>query len=352
MKAMVYYGTNNIKLEEVAVPEVKHGTVLVKVKYAGICGTDLHEYQKQMFSMIPMILGHEISGEIAKIGDGVKGYQVGDRVAIEPIIGCHECSSCRNGDYNICERLQSYGLHEPGGFAEYILVKEKNLIHIPENLSYELAALVEPTAVAMQAVKSSTLKIGDKAAVFGGGSIGLLVAQCAKAAGASQIIVVEIEEKRQQLALEMGADYVINPIKEDAVEKIRELTGGGVDVSFEAAGVEATFHGGLSSLVPSGELMIVSVFTAPVAYNVEIQRLGERKITTSRAYKNLFLNVITLMEKGSIDVSPIITSKIRLEDIVEQGFNKLTSSKDECKILVSPEQTPIRERPITKKFQK
>ncbi|MCM3567512.1 2,3-butanediol dehydrogenase [Neobacillus mesonae] len=337
MKAMVYYGTNNIKLEEVAVPEVQPGTVLVKVKYTGICGTDLHEYHKQGFSKVPMILGHEITGEIVNIGESVSNYKVGDRVVIEPIITCNECSSCRKGNYNTCEHLQSYGLHHPGGFAEYILVKEKNLVPLPENMSYELAALVEPAAVAMQAVKSSALKIGDKAAVFGGGPIGLLVTQCAKAAGASQIIVVEIEEKRQQLALEMGADYVINPQKEDAVKRIRELSNGGVDVSFDAAGVEATFHAGLSSLIPGGELMIISVFTKPVAYNIEIQRLGERKINTSRAYKNIFPQVISLMEKGSININPIITSKISLKDIVEQGFNKLSSSKDECKILVSPE---------------
>lgn len=338
MKAAVYYGTKNIKLEDVALPEVQPGTVLVKVKYAGICGTDLHEYHEQRaVSQTPMILGHEVTGEVVEIGESVSNYKIGDRVVVEPIWRCNECSSCRQGNYNTCERLQSYGLHHPGGFAEYILVKEENLVLIPDHLSYELAALVEPTAVAMQAVKSSTLKIGDKVAVFGGGPIGLLVAQCAKAAGAGQIIVVEIEEKRQQLAVEMGADYVINPTKEDVVNKIRELTIDGVDVAFDAAGVESTFNAGLKSLRTNGELMIVSVFTKPVSYSSEIQRMGELKISASRAYNNIFAKVIALIGKGSIHVEPIITSKIRLKDIVELGFNQLISSKEECKILVSPE---------------
>jgi (R,R)-butanediol dehydrogenase / meso-butanediol dehydrogenase / diacetyl reductase len=338
MKAAVYYGTKNIKIEEISVPEVKGGTVLVKVKSAGICGTDLHEYhQQRAVSKTPMILGHEIAGEIVEIGDRVTNYKVGDRIVVEPIWRCNECRSCRDGNYNTCERLQSYGLHHLGGFAEYILVEEENLVPLPDHLSYELAALVEPTAVAMQAVKSSTLKIGDKVAVFGAGPIGMLVTQCAKAAGASQIIVVEIEEKRQQLALEMGADYVINPAKEDAVKKIRELTMDGVDVAFDAAGVEATFHAGLNSVRANGELMIVSVFTKPVTYNSEIQRMGELKISASRAYKNIFSKAIALIGKGSIHVEPIITSKISLKDIVELGFNRLISSKEECKILVSPE---------------
>jgi (R,R)-butanediol dehydrogenase/meso-butanediol dehydrogenase/diacetyl reductase len=133
----------------------------------------------------------------------------------------------------------------------------------------------------------------------------------------------------------MGADYVINPLNEDPAKKVREIAIEGVDVSFDTAGVESTFCAGLDSLKSNGELMIVSVFTELVSYNVEVQRVGEQRITASRAYKHLFPKVIDLIVKGSIDVTPIITSKVKLEDIIDLGFNKLTASKQECKILVS-----------------
>jgi (R,R)-butanediol dehydrogenase / meso-butanediol dehydrogenase / diacetyl reductase len=334
---MLYYGSENAKVEEIPEPEVKPGTVKIKVKYTGICGTDLHEYHEQMYvTQTPMILGHEFAGEVVEIGEGVNNYHVGDRVVVEPIWGCGECVSCQDGYYNTCESLQAYGLHHPGGFAEYVVVREKNLFLLPGHLNYDLAALVEPTAVAMQAVKSSAIKIGDKVAIFGAGPIGMLLAQCAKATGASQIIIVEIEKERQQLALEMGADFVIDPTKEDAVQKIKELTTKGADVAFEASGAESAFRSGLDCLRPNGELMIVSVYKKPVSYSPLLQQKEMKKILASRAYKNLFPDVIALLEKGVINVKPIITSKIKLEDIVELGFNKLTTSKEECKILVSP----------------
>lgn len=337
MRALLYYGSENAKVEEIPEPEVKPGTVKVKVKFAGICGTDLHEYHEQMYvTQTPMILGHEFTGEVVELGEGVVNYQIGDRVVVEPIWGCGECVSCEDGNYNTCERLQAYGLHHPGGFAEFVVVNEKNLFLLPDYLNYELAALVEPTAVAMQAIKTSSFKIGDKVAIFGAGPIGLLIAQCAKASGASQIIVVEIEKERRKLAMEMGADYAIDPTKEDAVKKIKELTEKGAHLAFEASGAEPAFRLGLDCLRPNGELMIVSVYKKPISYSPLLQQKQMKKILTSRAYKNLFPDVIALLGKGIINVNSIITSKIKLEDIVELGFNKLTTSKEECKIIVSP----------------
>lgn len=337
MKAMLYYGPKNVKVENVTDPKVKPGTVKVKIIYAGICGTDLHEFhERRAVNKTPMILGHEFTGEIVEIGEGVSSFKVTDRVVVEPIWGCGECDCCQEGDYNLCSSLESYGLHHPGGFAEFVIVKEDNLFLLPDDMDYETAALVEPTAVAMQAVKSSKLRIGNKVAIFGGGPIGLLVAQCAKAAGASQIIVIEIEEMRRNLAFKMGADYVINPIEEDAVKIIQEITKKGVDVAFDVAGVEATFRAGVDCLKPKGELMIVSVFTKPVSYSPIFQFRGEKKINASRGYNKNFSEVITLLGKGIINVKPIITSIIKLNDIVEQGFIKLDSDKGQCKILVSP----------------
>jgi (R,R)-butanediol dehydrogenase / meso-butanediol dehydrogenase / diacetyl reductase len=169
------------------------------------------------------------------------------------------------------------------------------------------------------------------------GPLGSLIAQCAKAAGASQIIVVEIQEKRRQLALEMGADYVIDPNKEDPVKKIHELTKEGVDVAFDAAGVQDTFVAALDSVKPKGELMVAAVFAESVSYMPFLQQKGVKKINTTRGNYNMFPKVIDLLSKGSITVNPIITSKISLENIDELGFSKLVSGEGECKIIVSPE---------------
>ncbi|MDQ0207489.1 2,3-butanediol dehydrogenase [Alkalicoccobacillus murimartini] len=337
MNALMYYGSKNVKVESIAEPEVTQDSVKIKVKYAGICGTDLHEYQHKSFvTEDKMILGHEFTGEIVEVGDHVTKYKAGDRVAVEPIWGCGECDTCRTGNYNICANMKSYGIHENGGFAEYVVVKEANVFKLPDTLSYELAALVEPIAVVLQAIRKSTFKIGDSVALFGAGPIGLLLSECLRAAGASKIFVAEVSEERRELALKMGADVVLNPVKEDVVQVIKDHTNGGVDVSFDVAGVEATFVQSVDVIKPNGEFMIVSIFAKPISYHPTTQVIGEKKINSSLGYNNIFAQAINLLSKGSLNVEPIITSTITLDNIVEDGFEKLLNDKTECKILVRP----------------
>ncbi|RPF50061.1 2,3-butanediol dehydrogenase [Aquisalibacillus elongatus] len=337
MKALVLYDSKNAKVEEIQTPQVTDQTVKIKVKYAGICGTDLHEYSHKTFvTANQMVLGHEFSGEVVEVGAGVGSVTVGSRVAVEPIWGCGECSSCQSGNYNTCVNMKSYGLHENGGFAKYVVVDQSKVFELPDELSYDLAALVEPTAVVVHAIRRSAFKFGDRVAVFGAGPIGLLLSESLRAAGASQVIVVEVSEKRRELAKEMGADVVIDPTKEDAVKRIKELTGKGVDVAYDAAGVEATFNSSLDSVKPNGDFMIVSVFSEPISYNPAMQLISEKTISTSLGYNHIFGEVIDLLAKGSIKAEKVITSKIALDDIVEGGFEKLIVDKSESKILVDP----------------
>ncbi|WP_163582812.1 2,3-butanediol dehydrogenase [Gracilibacillus saliphilus] len=337
MKSLVYYDSKNAKVEEITTPELTSDTVKVKVEYAGICGTDLHEYMHRTFiTEDKMILGHEFTGEVVEVGANVTRFKSGDRVVVEPIWGCGECASCKKGNYNTCPDMKSYGLHENGGFAEYVVVKEENVYVLPDNLSYELAALVEPTAVVLHAVRNSEFRVGDKVAVYGAGPIGLLLSETLRAAGASKIFVVEVNEKRRELAKQMGADVVVDPSKEDAVKIIQEMTNGGVDVSYDAAGIEVTFNNALESAKPNGEFMVVSVFAEPISYHPASQLISEKKITASLGYNNIFAEVIDLLSKGSIKADPVITNKISIDDIIEEGFEKLLVDKNECKILVSP----------------
>lgn len=336
MKTAQIFGARDIRVLEAEVPELKPGTVLVKVEFAGICGSDMHEYAAGPYPMRTQpVLGHEFSGTVVKLGEGVTRAKVGDRVAVEPLMPCGECANCRKGMVNLCVRRQGYGYTHSGGFAEYAVVRQENLFHLPDRMSLELGALVEPTAVAVHAVRQSQLKLGDTAAIFGAGPIGLLLLQSVKAAGASQIFVVEVSEERRRKAEELGADYAINPIDTDPAAFIRERTGGGVNVAYDAAGVQATFSGAVNAVMPGGEFKVVSVWEKPVTFDPNVIVRSEVKVSGSYAYVNLFPEVIRLLANGVIDGNQVITNVIKLDDIVEQGFEALTKDRRQCKILVN-----------------
>lgn len=335
MKAAKIYGARDIRIEEAELPSLEKGMVKVKVEYAGICGSDMHEYLAGIYPVRTQpVLGHEFSGVVVEVGEEVTNAKVGDRVAVEPLIPCGKCDNCQRGFVNLCTNRQGYGYSISGGFAEYAVVKQENVFHLPENMSLELGALVEPTAVAVHAVRQSQLKLGDSAAIFGAGPIGLLLVQAVKAAGASEIYVVEVAEERRQKALELGATHVINPIDTDTVAFIREKSNGGVNVAYDAAGVQATFTSGVSVVRPGGEFKIVSVWEKPVNFDPNMIVRTEAKISGSYAYIRLFPEVIRLLASGIIDGDAVITSKIALDDIVEKGFETLAQDRSQCKILV------------------
>jgi len=336
MKAAKLYGINDIRVEEAELPALENGMVKVKVEFAGICGSDMHEYVGGAYPFRTQpVLGHEFAGVVVEVADGVIHTKVGDRVAVKPPIPCGKCDNCKRGYSNLCKKCQSYGYTISGGFAEYAVVREENVYQLPDNMSLELGALVEPTAVAVHAVRQSQLKLGDTAAIFGAGPIGLLVLQAVKAAGASEIFIVEVSDERRQKALELGATYVINPIETDAATFIREKTNGGVEVAYDAAGVQATFTSGVNSVHPGGEFKIVSVWERPVEFNPNTIVSPEIKISGSFAYLNIFPEVIRLLARGVIDGNAVITSQISLDDIVEKGFEALVKDRSQCKILVN-----------------
>lgn len=250
MKAAMWYGVRDIQVRDVSEPTVQPGMVKIKVKWCGICGTDLHEYLAGPIFLpdephpltgekVPVILGHEFSGEVVKIGEGVTKVDVGDRVTVEPILACGRCRACQKGYYNLCEQLGFHGLSGGGGgFSEMTTVHERWVHKIPDSMTLQEGALVEPAAVALHAVRRSQLKPGDNCIVFGAGSIGLLVIQAAKISGASNIIAVEIAEQRRALAKQMGADFTLDPMKDQVQDTVNDLLNGGADVCFEVTGVE------------------------------------------------------------------------------------------------------------------
>ncbi|MFC0560901.1 2,3-butanediol dehydrogenase [Halalkalibacter alkalisediminis] len=348
MKAVLWHGKKDIRVENVQEPVVKQGEVKIKVAFCGICGSDLHEYLAgPIFVPVeephpvsngkaPIIMGHEFSGEVVEIGEGVTHVKVGDRVCVEPILNCGECPSCLKGHYNICEKLGFVGLSGGyGGFAEYSVLSSHMVHKIPDNMTLEQAALVEPTAVTVHAVRQSALKIGDTVAVIGAGPIGLLVVQSAKAAGATKVIVVEVSPERQDFAKKVGADVVINPLEVDAIEEIRSHTNGlGVDVSFEVAGIQPTIEMAIQATKPEGNVVNISIWEKPAEININNLILAERKMTSIIAYRNNYKEVIQLIANGQIQALELVTKKIALDDVVTEGFEALTENKNQIKILV------------------
>ncbi|MED1949503.1 2,3-butanediol dehydrogenase [Brevibacillus centrosporus] len=345
MKAAVWYGAKDVRVQEVVEPKATAGKVKIKTAWAGICGSDLHAYHHGVGVQVngphplskeeaPLTLGHEFAGTVVEVGAGVAGIQAGDRVAVEPLIYCGHCDYCKKGRYNQCESFGFVGLNANGGFAEYVVVDPYMVHQLPDEVSLEEGALVEPTAVAMQAVRQSKLKVGDKVAIFGAGPIGLLTLLAAKAAGASEIVMVDVSEERLAKAKELGAAYIVNAAAEDTVPAIMSLTGG-VEIAYEAAGAQPTFSNAISVLKKGGELMVIAAFTKPVELNMSLVMIKELNVTSTLAYRHVFPEVINLMASGRLDVKNVITKKIELSQIVDEGLELLIKDKSQAKILVN-----------------
>ncbi|MGG2110132.1 2,3-butanediol dehydrogenase [Lysinibacillus pakistanensis] len=349
MKALRWHNAKDLRLENIEEPSTKKGEVKLKVEWCGICGSDLHEYTAGPIFIpadqphpltgdkAPIVMGHEFSGQVVEVGEGVTTVQVGDRVAVEPIYNCGECEPCKQGLYNLCEKMGFYGLAGGGGgFSEFTSVPEHMLHKLPEGVSYEQGALVEPSAVALHAVKQSKLKVGDKAAVFGTGPIGLLVIEALKAAGASEIYAVELSEQRREKAAEFGA-IAIDPATGDAVEQIQKLTNGGVDVAFEVTGVPPVLKQAIHSTKFNGETMVVSIFEKEAPIHPQDLVLRERNLTGIIGYRDVFPAVINLMAQGYFAADKLVTKRIKLDEVIEEGFEGLLKERNHIKILVKAE---------------
>lgn len=343
MKAAVWHGEKDIRVEEKELKALKDNEVTVRVAWAGICGSDLHEYQEgPVFipvnepdeltgEVAPIIMGHEFSGVIEKVGKDVTNYQVGDRVVVNPTITYGN----KPEDVDCYDGFSFIGLHGDGGFAAFANAPEHNIYKLPDTLSLQDAALVEPTAVAVQAVKEGNLLFGDNVAVFGAGPIGLLTVIAAKAAGASNIIVFDLSETRLQMAKDLGATAIFNSAEVDPVEAVKQYAPAGVDVTFEVAGVAPTFKSSIDVTRPRGTVVIVSIFARPIEWNpMQLTNTGV-KVTSTIAYTpTSFQQTVDLMGTGQLQPQGIITSQIELDDIVEKGFEALTNDKSQAKILV------------------
>jgi (R,R)-butanediol dehydrogenase/meso-butanediol dehydrogenase/diacetyl reductase len=343
MKAAVWHGVKDIRVEEVELREINENEVKVKVAWAGICGSDLHEYQhgpifintehKDQFTgeIAPITMGHEFAGVVEEVGAKVTSVKVGDRVTINPTIthgNKHESVDRYDG-------MSFIGLNGNGGFTKYAIVPESNAYLLGENLTLQDGALVEPMAVTVQAVLDAGVKLGDTVAIFGAGPIGLLTVLAAKAAGASEIVIADLAEFRLEKAKEIGATHVINSGNVDPVKAIRELYPDGVDVAFEVAGVAPTFKQAISVTKAQGVVDVVSIFAREIEWSpMQLTNSGV-SVKASIVYSpSTFRKTISAMNSGQLNPKQIVTSQIQLDNIVDDGFEALTNDKTQAKILV------------------
>jgi len=356
MRAAVYHGQKDVRIEDVEPGVVGPAQVRVDVETCGICGTDLHEYAAGPIfipgddphpvsgEQLPVTMGHEFSGVVSEVGEGVTSLAEGDAVAINPILCCGECRQCVEGNYHICDSIGFVGLSGGGGgFSESVVVDEHQAVPLVEGVPIEHGALVEPLAVGLHAVRRAGVQAGDSVAVFGSGPIGLSVIQSARAAGAGEIIVSEPRPARRELATQSGATTLVDPTETDAVEAVRDRTGGGADQTFEVAGIETTYKQSIQATRPRGTTTIVSIFEEEASSHPIDLVLGERTITGTLAYLGgprsgeEYGMVIDMLASGALDVDPLITARIDLDEIVDRGFESLLDpDSDQVKILVTP----------------
>jgi (R,R)-butanediol dehydrogenase / meso-butanediol dehydrogenase / diacetyl reductase len=344
MKALVYYDVHDVRLEDVNEPIAGPDKVKVKVSWAGICGSDLHKYHFG-FGMktdkphpltgqkAPLILGHELSGIVTETGKDVKDIKAGDRVTIEPLFMCKECEECKSGQYNHCEWNGFIGSNADGGFAEYVICEPYMIHKLPEGVSLEEGALIEPASVAMHAVNNSSIKAGDVVAVYGAGPIGLLTILALKAACAKTIIAIDISPERLKKALDIGATHIINSSEQTPSEVIKEEFGG-VNIAYEVAGVQATLSDAIRSVKKGGEIHVISIYSIPVEVDMTALVMKEVNIRTSFVYRDTFPGVIDMIRTGKLNVMEIVTDKIALDHIIKDGFDRLSKDKAQAKILV------------------
>jgi (R,R)-butanediol dehydrogenase/meso-butanediol dehydrogenase/diacetyl reductase len=333
MKALRWYARKDLRYEDIPEPSPGPGQVKVKVNLAGICGTDLKEYSNGpgmiATDKVPLVLGHEFVGKIAEVGEGVTDFKVGERVTALGYWYCGQCYFCKRGMYNICANAGFTGLTSDGCMAEYAVIPSYAAYKLPDSVSDELGALVEPLAVAFHAVQQGNVRTGNTVAIVGAGTIGLSVLLAARAAGASDIYVVDKVKRRGELALAMGATVFINPEDEDPEQRVKELTGGlGADVSLECVGIQVTAQLTQKLARSGGTTVIVGVFEAPASVDLFDLMFNQKTMVGSSIYVHEAETVIALLAAKRIDPRRLITAKVPLKDAVEMGFEKLLASKE------------------------
>lgn len=326
MLAARYYGIGQVRTEDIPIPVCGPGQALIKVAYAGICGSDLHIYRKGMFVVsVPETMGHEFSGVVERVGEGVAEVRPGDHVVGDPRVTCGCCEWCRRGAFSLCPGLGFIGEAAPGCFAGYLAMDAKKLIKIPRELDLRRAALAEPLAVALHIAGRGKFSPADHLGIVGAGPIGLLTLTLARAMPAARVTVIDVAPGRLELAGRLGA-ATMTTFPEDAADA--------PDVIVEAVGLEATLAGAVRWLRPQGRLVMAGLYEDKVTLDPNDMVVKELELAGVSAYETADLHqAVKLLADGEVDVDPLISHVLPLESAAA-GFTLLSGAdKSACKIL-------------------
>jgi L-iditol 2-dehydrogenase len=343
MKSLLLSEYNHLEIADMPLPPVGPDEVLVRVEACGICGSDVHGYDGSSGRRIPpIVMGHEAAGTVAAVGSQVRGYAEGDRVTFDSTVYCGHCSFCLSGDVNLCDNRQVIGVscgdyRRHGAFAEFVVVPERILYHLPATISFAQAAMLEAVSVALHAVRVSEARGGETALIIGAGMIGLLTLQAARAAGCSPVLVADVDATRLELARQAGADGIIDSKSANLLAEVHKHTGGrGVDLAFEAVGRNETVAAAIDCTRKGGTVTLVGNIQPEVT--LPLQKVVSRQIRLqgSCASAGEYPQAIELVANGKIIVGSLITAIAALEE-GPRWFERLHAGEPNLmKIILTP----------------
>ena len=342
MKAMVYHGNRDLRLETVPDPSPTEGEALLQVDYCGICATDIEEYvYGPKFidkAKLPIITGHEVTATVVEAPDQYGHLTSGTRVALNTVLTCGTCFWCNGGETQQCEQFTVVGFDRPGGLAEYLSWPAEELIPLPDNVSSEAAALIEPSGVAHHCVQRGNIQPGETVAVVGAGTVGTLAMQIARAKGA-RVFAVDVKQMSLDLASSLGVEVAINAMEEDAEAILKDLTDGrGPDVVIDAAGAPNTPADCMRYVRRGGRVVLVAIYTSTPEFDFNSIVAQEKTVIGTIAYSRADVQAsVDLIAAGKLSTTPLITDRIGLDDVIDVGFERMMApTKDVFRILVKP----------------
>ncbi len=322
MKASRFLGNKTFAVADLPTPHAGPGELVLRNQVCGVCGTDVHIYHGEPGSADvnpPVVLGHEYSGEVVEVGEGVTGFAVGDHVTVDPNIYCGHCAYCQNGKKQLCPSMEAIGVTRDGGFAQYSRIPASQAFKLEPTVPWEAAAMAEPLACCLHGIDLAGIQVGDKVCVVGGGAIGLLMVQLAKLSGASQIVLSEPNEKRRQVGLQLGANTALDPTRPDAQEAFAQVLGGGANVVIECVGNVPAVKSAFQFAGKGATVLLFSVPKVDATFDLPLFDVYKKELTIKGSFVNpdTHARAVALINSGKVDFGPIITHRFPLDQLPE-----------------------------------
>ena len=322
MKASRFLGNKTFAVADLPTPHAGPGELVLRNQVCGVCGTDVHIYHGEPGSADvnpPVVLGHEYSGEVVEVGEGVTGFAVGDHVTVDPNIYCGHCAYCQNGKKQLCPSMEAIGVTRDGGFAQYSRIPASQAFKLEPTVPWEAAAMAEPLACCLHGIDLAGIQVGDKVCVVGGGAIGLLMVQLAKLSGASQIVLSEPNEKRRQVGLQLGANAALDPTRTDAQEAFAQVLDGGANVVIECVGNVPAVKSAFQFAGKGATVLLFSVPKVDATFDLPLFDVYKKELTIKGSFVNpdTHARAVALINSGKVDFGPIITHRFPLDQLPE-----------------------------------